>query len=232
MDDIKRNLEAIRARIEKACAAAGRDPAGVTVLAVTKTVPPQRIEAAYELGIRLFGENRVQEIVSKVEAVKKPAVWHMIGQLQTNKVRHVMTAVSLIQSLDRMPLALELQRQAMRLGISMDVLVQVNIGREASKAGVDPDQTLAFIEQVAAGCGALRIKGLMAIAPDVGEEQARPYFAKMRALFEKAGELALPRVSMDVLSMGMTGDYAAAVAEGATLVRLGSAVFGARVPLQ
>lgn len=228
MDRLQANLEIISETIEKSCALAGRKPADVTVMAVTKKVPPERIERAWGLGVRYFGENRVQELVGKIEALKYPINWNMIGQLQKNKVKYVINSVSMIQSLDRLSLAEELERQSQKAGIEVDVLVQVNIGMEQSKTGVPPEETLPFIETVAERFPALRIHGLMAIAPDVGNEGARPYFARMRRLFDAADGLRIPNVRMDCLSMGMSGDYAAAVSEGATMVRLGNALFGAR----
>ncbi len=227
-DDIRRNIDTVRERIAKACAGAGRDPGEVEILAVTKQVEPPRIQQAWELGIRLFGENRVQELVRKMEAVRFPVKWHMIGQLQKNKVKYVINTVSLIQSLDRPSLAKELDRQAKKLGRTVDVLVQVNIGKEPQKGGVAPEEALSFIETVDRDYDSLRIEGLMAIAPDVGGERSRPYFAAMRRLFEEAGGLRAQRVRMRCLSMGMSADYDAAVAEGATMVRLGSAIFGER----
>lgn len=228
MDSIRNNLEIIRETIEKTCAQTGRDPDGVDIMAVTKQVPPEKIERAWELGIRYFGENRVQELLPKIETVQRPIHWNMIGQLQKNKVKYVINTVSCIQSLDRISLADELERQAKKLGITVNVLVQVNIGKEDTKTGVAPEETVSFIKTVSEKYGSLCIEGLMAIAPDVGEEKARPYFERMRQLFEKAGKLNLPRVHMRCLSMGMSGDYAAAVSEGATMVRLGSAIFGGR----
>lgn len=228
MDGMERNIETVRETIEKTCAQNGRDPATVDIMAVTKQVLPPQIERAWELGIRQFGENRVQELIGKMEAVQRPIKWNMIGQLQKNKVKYVINTVSLIQSLDRISLAEELERQAEKLGLTVNVLVQVNIGKEETKTGVLPEEALSFIEAVSQRYASIHIEGLMAIAPDVGEEKARPYFAAMRRLFDDAAGMRLPRVRMRCLSMGMTGDYSAAVSEGATMVRLGSAIFGER----
>jgi len=227
-EQIRRNLETVRGRIAAACKEAGRDPMEVEIMAVTKQVEPLRIVEAWNLGVKIFGENRVQELNWKIEAINFQIKWNMIGQLQKNKVKYVINTVSLIQSLDRISLAEEINRQAKRLGKTMDVLVQVNIGKEPQKAGIAPEEALPFIETVAREYDSLRIEGMMAIAPDVGEEEARPYFAAMRRLFVEAGTLRMDRVRMRCLSMGMSGDYGAAVLEGATMVRLGSAIFGER----
>ncbi len=230
MDDIQRNYLNICENIENACISCGRDASEVEVMAVTKTVEPQRIDRAYEVGIRNFGENRVQEWLKKEKLVNSQIKWDMIGQLQKNKVKYLLNTISMIQSLDRESLAGEIDKQAKKLGVIVDVLVQVNIGSEHTKAGVEPKDAIGFIEKVCDKYDSIFIKGLMAIAPAIEPEKTRPYFSNMYNLFEKAKEVDSDRIDIKVLSMGMTGDYLQAIKEGATLVRLGSAIFGGRKP--
>ena len=175
-----------------------------------------------------MGENRVQELTGKLEFFRaRGAEVNLIGQLQTNKVKYIIGKVDMIQSVDRLALAQEIDRLAARAGVVQVVMIEVNIGGEAQKGGIGPDELPGFLEMISAMNG-IRVKGLMCIPPAVGEDGARPYFAKMRALFETLGSNQLPNVSMEQLSMGMSGDYMAAIAEGATMIRVGTALFGAR----
>ena len=209
----------IRENMEKAAARAGRDVNTVKLIAVTKFVEEARISEALDCGVTAVGENRVQELTGKLEFFRaRGAEVNLIGQLQTNKVKYIIGKVDMIQSVDRL---------AARAGVVQDVMIEVNIGGEAQKGGIGPDELPGFLEMISAMNG-IRVKGLMCIPPAVGEDGARPYFAKMRALFETLGSNQLPNVSMEQLSMGMSGDYMAASAEGATMIRVGTALFGAR----
>lgn len=222
------NYLTIRENMERAAAAAGRGADSVKLIAVTKFVEEARIAQALDCGITSVGENRVQELTGKLEFFRaRGAEVNLIGQLQTNKVKYIIGKVDMIQSVDRLALAQEIDRLAVREGMVQDVLIEVNIGGEAQKGGIAPDELPGFLEMVSAMNG-IRVKGLMCIPPAVGEDGARPYFARMRTLFETLGSKKLPNVSMEQLSMGMSGDYMAAIAEGATMIRVGTALFGAR----
>uniref|UniRef100_A0A831WY70 Pyridoxal phosphate homeostasis protein n=1 Tax=Thermorudis peleae TaxID=1382356 RepID=A0A831WY70_9BACT len=223
------NLEAVRGRIREACRRVGRSPEEVELLLVTKTVPPERIRVAVEAGERLIGENKVQEALAKYGELKDlPIEWHFIGHLQTNKVKDVLTFASMIQSVDRMRLVEKLDQQLQRLGRSLDVLIQVNTSEEESKFGVAPEETLAFVRQVAR-YDTLNIKGLMTIGKlSADPEDARRCFRLLRQLRDRIVAEGIPRVRMEILSMGMSGDLEIAVEEGSTMVRVGTAVFGPR----
>ena len=226
--NIRENYLAIRENMEKAAAAAGRSADSVKLIAVTKFVEEARIAQALDCGIASVGENRVQELMGKLDFFHTRGVEvNLIGQLQTNKVKYIIGKVDMIQSVDRPALAQEIDRLAVRQGLVQDVLIEVNIGGEAQKSGIAPEELPAFLEMVSAMNG-IRVKGLMCIPPAVGEEGARPYFARMRELFETLGSKSISNVSMEQLSMGMSGDYRAAIAEGATMIRVGTALFGAR----
>ena len=226
--NIRENYLAIRENMEKAAAAAGRSAGSVKLVAVTKFVEEARIAQALDCGIASVGENRVQELMGNLDFFHTRGVEvNLIGQLQTNKVKYIIGKVDMIQSVDRLALAQEIDRLAVRQGLVQDVLIEVNIGGEAQKGGIAPEELPTFLEMVSAMNG-IRVKGLMCIPPAVGEEGARPYFARMRELFETLGSKSIPNVSMEQLSMGMSGDYRAAIAEGATMIRVGTALFGAR----
>lgn len=228
MSNIATNLQEIRQRIAEAARKAGRNPDEVTLIAVSKNHTVDQIREALAAGITDLGENRVQEAVPKYQAIGKAATWHMIGTLQTNKARQAVAFADLIHSLDRTSLAQELHRLGQRRGRPVPVLVQVNVAGEESKHGLPPAELPAFLEQISAMDG-LCVQGLMTIAPAADDpESVRPVFARLRRLSEQAARLGLPRVEMRWLSMGMSGDYEAAVAEGANLVRIGSAIFGPR----
>ncbi len=222
------NYIRIKENIASACALAGRRPEEVRLIAVTKYVDIGRIGEAVAAGARSVGENRVQEYREKQAFFNDNGLdVHLIGQLQTNKVKYLVGNGVLIQSLDRMELAGEISRVASNRGVIQDTLVEVNIGDEAQKGGIRVDELIPFIEVVSAMPG-IRIKGLMCVPPAVGEDGARSYFAAMRRLFEDIRSRNIPNVDMLELSMGMSGDYKAAVLEGATMVRVGTAIFGAR----
>lgn len=218
----------MRARIAAAARRAGRDPEGVALVAVSKGRAPEQVRAALAAGVRALGENRVGELLAKHAAVGPGPEWHFVGRLQTNKVKALLRGapVRLVHSLDRPSLAVELDRQARRLGLVQPVLVQVNVSGEATKAGVAPDELLPFL-RLAAGLPGLRVEGLMTMAPPVRDpEEARPVFRRLRELRDEAAAAGIPGVGMEHLSMGMSGDFEVAVEEGATIVRVGTAIFG------
>lgn len=220
--DIRANLERVRAAIADACGRAGRTPGDVLLVAVSKTVEAARIELAVEAGVPALGENRVQEAKEKIEALGHPVPWHLIGHLQTNKARDAVRLFDCIQSMDRLDLAKELDRRATALDRTVDVLVEVNVADEPQKSGVRPDDLKALLDAIAP-LRHLSVLGLMAIPPAVPDpEQSRPHFRRLRELRDSCG--------LRHLSMGMSADYPVAVEEGATIVRVGTAIFGARVP--
>ncbi|GFO55909.1 YggS family pyridoxal phosphate enzyme [Geomonas sp. Red276] len=222
------NFQTIRQRIEQAAVKAGRDPRSVKLVAVSKTKPAEAISEALSVGQTIFGENYVQELVAKAAELPKEVCWHFIGHLQSNKVRQIAGLVDLIHSVDRISLAREIDRQWGELGKSCDVLIQVNISQEATKSGTTSEELLDLVKEVAA-LPHLRVKGLMTMPPFFDDpEAARPYFRALRELAEEVKAAGIANVEMRELSMGMSGDFEAAIAEGATLVRVGSALFGER----
>lgn len=226
---LKENLENVRNRIRQAALRAGRNPDEILLLGVTKTVEPDVMLQAYDLGIRDFGENRVQEFVRKADIINKECRWHIIGRLQTNKVKYLDHRVHLIHSLDRMELAEVLQARGEKIGKVWDVLVQVNVSGEETKAGVSPDQLKDFVKNVAE-LGNIHIKGLMTIAPYVEHsEEVRWVFRELRNLAVDIQRESIDNIDMEFLSMGMSNDFEVAIEEGASIVRIGSAIFGERV---
>ncbi|RMH79817.1 MAG: YggS family pyridoxal phosphate-dependent enzyme [Acidobacteria bacterium] len=222
------NLRRVEERIEKACQRAGRKREEVLLLGASKQVPANRLREFFSCGLRTFGESKVQEFLKKYEEFKDlPVDWHFIGRLQSNKVKYILGKVSLIHSLDRDSLLEELQKRAKSLGISQDVLIEVNVGGEESKGGVEPKYLERFLEKVLMSEG-VKVRGLMCIPPyKENPEEVRPYFIMLRELREKLEsnlKLKLPH-----LSMGMSHDFEVAIEEGATIVRIGTALFGERV---
>jgi len=200
----------------------------VTLVAVSKTKPIEDIEMIYELGVRDFGENKVQELVDKYEKLPKDIRWHMIGHLQTNKVKYIIDKVALIHSVDSIKLAVEISRQAVKKNVTAHILIEINTGDEESKFGVAYDEALPLIEEITK-LPNIVVDGLMAVAPYVeNSEENRQYFVKMRELYVDIIEKNIDNVNMNVLSMGMSGDYPVAIEEGATHVRVGTGVFGER----
>ena len=220
MEDVKGNLERVRERVARAAERAGRRPGDVLLIGVSKTVDVERIRQALAAGLSALGENRVQEAKAKVEALGRPVPWHLIGHLQTNKARDAVAVFDVIHSVDRLDLARELERRAAAQQRVIDVLLEVNLGHESAKSGVEPDALVPLLDGLA-GLGHLRPRGLMAIPP-VAEtpEETRRWFQMLRGLGQRHG---LPE-----LSMGMSADYEVAIEEGATMVRVGTAIFGAR----
>lgn len=225
---IKDNLALVQENIKKACQAAGRDEAQVTLIAVSKTKPVELLMEAYDCGCRHFGENKVQELVCKYEAMPKDIKWHMIGHLQRNKVKYIIDKAALIHSVDSLRLAEEISHEAVKRNIEVSILIEVNTSGEESKFGVSVDGALPLIQEISR-LPNIHIKGLMTIAPYVeNSEENKPYFEILRELAVDISSKNIDNVNMNVLSMGMTGDYMTAVEEGATLVRVGTGIFGQR----
>ena len=225
------NREELLSNIAHWCERVGEASArwgGCEICAVSKTVDPETINLAWDGGIRTLGENRVQELLGKLDALNPAYDIHLIGQLQTNKVKYIVDKVAMIQSVDREALAREISRRAEQAGVVMPALVQVNVAREAQKAGVDEEGLVPLLKL----CGelpGLKVEGLMAIMPIADDpEDVRPYFRRMREWFERLRDMDLANIEMKTLSMGMSDDAIVAAQEGATMVRLGRALFGAR----
>ncbi len=225
---LKENLTKVEENIQKACDKAGRKRSEVTLIAVSKTKPVEMLQEIYNEGIREFGENKVQEMCEKMELMPQDIKWNMIGHLQTNKVKYIIGKTSLIHSVDSLKLAEEIQKQAVKHDVTADILVEVNIANEESKFGISKDETIQMVRDIAK-LDHLKIKGLMTIAPFVeNPEDNRLYFREIKQLSVDINNQNIDNVSMDVLSMGMTGDYMVAIEEGATMVRVGTGIFGER----
>jgi pyridoxal phosphate enzyme (YggS family) len=229
---ITENVAVVCERIARAVKRAGRRTEDIALMAVSKTNPPENIRAAYDAGLRLFGENRVQEFAGKAEALRDlhDAEWHMIGHLQTNKAARTAELFHAVDSVDSLKLAEKLDAAARNLGRKLNVLVEINVGRETAKSGVAPDsQDLEELLSAAPRLEALRFRGLMTVPPFADDpEGARPYFRKLRELRDTIAARNLSAVSMDQLSMGMSHDFETAIEEGSTCVRVGTAIFGER----
>lgn len=225
---LKDNLHQVQQNIKAACDRAHRNYSDVTLIAVSKTKPVEMLSEIYDEGIREFGENKAQEMCEKMEVMPKDIHWHMIGHLQTNKVKYIVGKTSLIHSVDSLHLAKEIQKQAIKHDCSCDILVEVNIAGEASKFGTSRDEAISLVEEIAK-LDHIHIKGLMTIAPFVDDpEDNRQYFRDIKQLSVDIAKKNIDNVSMNVLSMGMTGDYTVAIEEGATMVRVGTGIFGER----
>ena len=222
------NYDLVQKKIEDACTKAGRNREEVTLIAVSKTKPVPMLTEIYEHGCRDFGENKVQEICEKYDKLPADIKWHMIGHLQRNKVKQVIDKAAMIHSVDSYRLAQEISVQAQKKGLTMPILIEVNIAGEESKFGISAEDTIQLIEEIAT-LPNLKIQGLMTIAPYVVDaEENRLYFRQIKQLSVDIKNKNIDNVSMDILSMGMTGDYEVAIEEGATMVRVGTGIFGAR----
>ena len=220
----------VKRRADEAAVRSGRDPSEVTLIAVTKTHPATEINESIDAGATDIGENRVQELLEKYDAVK-PVRWHLIGHLQTNKVRQVIDKVVMIHSVDSLKLAKEIDKRAAAAGIVMDVLIEINSAMEETKSGIAAGDLRQLVTDITAECVNVRVCGLMCIPPMAAEpEDSRPYFREAASLFEdmKTWDLDPERFAPSVLSMGMSGDFEVAIEEGATIVRVGSSIFGPR----
>ncbi len=222
------NLRTVQDRIASAAKRTGRDPASVRLIVVTKTIDIGRIREAVNAGALILGENRVQEAKEKIEKLGPVAHWHLIGRLQSNKAKYAVRLFDLIHSVDGIGLARELDKQAAKVGKVQDVLIEVSIAGEAAKAGVAVPEAAALVRE-ASKLGNISIKGLMTVPPLLDDpEQVRPYFRKLRETAAAIAAERIPGVSMQELSMGMSGDFEAGIEEGATMVRVGTAIFGER----
>ena len=225
---ITENLEQVRKNIDEACRMAGRDPKEVTLIAVSKTKPVSMLKEAYDAGARCFGENKVQEIMDKHPQLPEDIQWHMIGHLQRNKVKYIVDKVSMIHSVDSLRLAQTIEQEAAKHNVCVPVLLEVNVAQEVSKFGLKMDEVLPLIETIA-DFPHIKVQGLMTIAPYVeNAEDNRDFFRQLKKLSDDIEAKNINNVSMSVLSMGMTGDYQVAVQEGATMVRVGTGIFGER----
>lgn len=225
---LKENLTSVENQIQNACERSGRDRKDVTLIAVSKTKPVETLEEAYNLGVRVFGENKVQELADKYEVLPKDIHWHMIGHLQRNKVKYIIDKVDLIHSVDSVRLAETIEKEAAKHNLTANILIEVNVAKEESKFGIMPEELNEFIEKIA-GFSHIQVKGLMTIAPFVEDpEENRPIFARLRKLSVDIAAKNVDNITMSILSMGMTNDYQVAIEEGATMVRVGTGIFGAR----
>ena len=222
------NLKKVEENVTAACRKAGRDRKDVTLIAVSKTKPLEMLSTIYGQGVRDFGENKVQEMCDKMEQLPIDIRWHMIGHLQTNKVKYIVGKTTLIHSVDSLHLAKEIEKQAEKKEVRVDILVEVNIAEEESKFGIHKEETMELVRQIAE-LSHVHICGLMTIAPFVeNPEDNRMYFRGIRQLSVDIANQNIDNVDMDILSMGMTGDYMVAIEEGATMVRVGTGIFGER----
>lgn len=225
---LKENLQSVEENIKKACEKAGRKREDVTLIAVSKTKPVEMLQEIYDQNIRNFGENKVQEMCDKMEVLPKDIKWHMIGHLQTNKIKYIIGKTELIHSVDSLHLAQEISKQAVKHDVQTDILIEINIANEQTKFGIDADDTIHLVREIAV-LPNIHIKGLMTIAPFVeNPEDNRLYFRRIHQLSVDITKENIDNVSMDILSMGMTGDYMVAIEEGATMVRVGTGIFGER----
>ncbi len=225
---LKDQLLSVQENVKRACQTAGRNLSDVTLIAVSKTKPIEMLQEIYDEGIRDFGENKVQELIEKYEIMPKDIRWHLIGHLQTNKVKYIVDKVYMIHGVDSLKLAKEISKEAMKHQTKVNILIQVNIAKEDSKYGVYEENAVQLVEDVAKLPG-IMIRGLMTIAPYVeNAEENRQFFEKMKQLSVDIIHKNIDNVSMDCISMGMTGDYMIAIEEGTTCIRVGTAIFGER----
>ena len=225
---LKDQLQEVEKRIQAACDRAGRKREEVTLIAVSKTKPVETLQEAYDLGVRIFGENKVQELTAKYEALPKDIHWHMIGHLQTNKVKYIIDKAELIHSVDSLKLAETIEKEAAKHDLIADILVEVNVAEEESKFGMKMEEVIPFVEKVSA-FPHVRVRGLMTIAPFVEDpKENRSIFADLHKLYIDIKKKNHDNDTVSVLSMGMTNDYEVAIEEGATMVRVGTGIFGAR----
>ena len=231
-DEIRENLKEVEEKINEAAGKAGRQRKDIKLIAVSKTNPVEVLEAAYACGVRVFGENRVQELKDKIDYFESKGIkdieWHLIGHLQTNKVKYIIGRVAMIHSVDSLKLAKAINDESEKKGVITDILIEINVGDEESKFGLTFDNTPEFADELVQFKN-IRVKGLMCVAPFTeNSEDNRKYFSKMRKLSVDIREKNKDNSSMCELSMGMTGDYSVAIEEGATMVRVGTGIFGKR----
>lgn len=228
MEDIRKNLDKVNAQIKETAENCGRSADDVLLVAVSKTRTPEEINIAIDAGVTDIGENKVQEIMDKYDAVK-PVKWHMIGHLQTNKVKYIIDKVSMIHSVDSYKLAAEIDKRAAKCSRTMDILIQVNSAQEESKFGISTDETEKLINEILDNCENVRIRGLMCIAPFAeNAEDIKVYFDEVKKQYDQFGSIEHERLDFRYLSMGMSHDFTVAIEAGSNLVRVGSAIFGER----
>lgn len=226
MGTIKNNLEIIREKIEKAAFKANRKPEEIKLVAVTKTATAEQIKEAINAGVKIIGENRVQDAKEKYQILTADIKWHLIGHLQTNKVKYAVEIFDCIHSVDSIKLAQEIDNRSKQFGKKMDVLIEVNVSGEETKYGIKPEEVESFLKEISE-FSRIRVRGLMSIAPIAEDkEEVRPYFRKLRELSEEIKDKNIKNVKMDYLSMGMTEDFEVAIEEGANMVRIGRGIFG------
>ena len=226
---IKEQYLQVQADVAHMCEQSGRSTEACTLVAVSKTKPVEMLSEAYEAGCRDFGENKVQELLDKYDKLPADIRWHMIGHLQTNKVKYIVDKVHLIHSVDSVRLAREISKEAVKKQVSVPILLEVNVAEEESKYGFSVGELLASVREIATLPG-IQVKGLMTIAPFVeNSEDNRVYFSQLKQLAVDISDKNIDNIDMNILSMGMTGDYLVAVSEGATYVRVGSGIFGNRI---
>jgi len=222
---VKDNIEQVRKRVEKAALSANRDPNEISIVAVSKNIAPSKILKAIDAGITIVGENRVQELIKKYDIINKNISWHMIGSLQTNKVKYIIDKVDLIHSLDRISLARELNKRAGAIGRKIQTLIQVNMSRESTKSGIYEEDLISFIEELV-DYPNIEVKGLMTIGPNTHDtDTVRECFSRFRCLFEDLRSRQIDHIDMQYLSMGMTNDYEIAIEEGSNMIRIGRGIF-------
>ncbi|MEE1313066.1 MAG: YggS family pyridoxal phosphate-dependent enzyme [Lachnospiraceae bacterium] len=225
---LKENYDIVAKKVENACHRAGRKKEEVTIIAVSKTKPLSDVVELQQYGVMDFGENKVQELCSKYEEIEKPVRWHLIGHLQTNKVKYIVDKVELIHSVDSLKLAKQISKEAVKKEVVVPILIQVNVAQEETKFGLKTDEVIKLVREVAK-LQNISIQGLMTIAPFVDDpEDNRVYFRQLKQLFVDIDKKKIDNVTMKILSMGMTNDYEVAIEEGATMVRVGTGIFGAR----
>lgn len=225
---LKQNLAEVEEKIQKACERAGRSRDEVTLIAVSKTKPVSLLQEAYDLGVRIYGENKVQEIVDKYDALPDDIHWHMIGHLQRNKIKYIVDKVDLIHSVDSVRLAEAINKEAEKKKVIVPILIEVNVAQEESKFGFNTADVIEFVESIK-DLPNIKVMGLMTIAPFVDDpEENRPVFAQLKQLSVDINTKKVDNINMSILSMGMTNDYEVAIEEGATMVRVGTGIFGAR----
>jgi len=229
METIKNNLEKINEKIKKAALKANRNPEDIKLVAVTKTATIEQIKEAISAGIKIIGENKVQEAKEKYQVLSADIAnieWHLVGHLQTNKVKYAIEIFDLIHSVDSIKLAREIDKRSLQFGMVTNILVEVNVSGEETKYGIKPEEVEPFLKEISEFSG-IKVRGLMTIAPIAEDkEEVRPYFRKLRELSEKIENKNIKNVKMDYLSMGMTDDFEVAIEEGANMVRIGRGIFG------
>ncbi|MGB6371235.1 MAG: YggS family pyridoxal phosphate-dependent enzyme [Atribacterota bacterium] len=226
METIKNNLEIINEKIKKAALKANRNPEEIKLVAVTKTATIEQIKEAISAGVKIIGENKVQEAKEKYQILSADIEWHLVGHLQTNKVKYAIEIFDLIHSVDSIKLAKEIDRRSLQFGMITNVLVEVNVSGEETKYGIKPEEVEPFLKEISE-FSRIKVRGLMTITPIAEDkEEVRPYFRKLRELFEKIKIKNIKNIRMDYLSMGMTEDFEVAIEEGANMVRIGRGIFG------